>query len=153
MPPVYANQFDLVLVTIGALCWMEQLQPFFAKAAQCLKPGGTLLVYEIHPVADMFAVPDEAAYDPQDPAKILYSYFRQEPFVDNFGMGYLAGKAYESKPFVSFSHTLGELLTAIAQNGLRLTRLTEFDHDVSGNTQALTGKGIPLSYLLLARKD
>lgn len=148
----YPARFDLLLVTIGALCWMEHVDVFFQRTAECLKPGGRLLVYEIHPVSDMFALPEESSFDSQNPTKIVNSYFRKEPFEDCLGMGYLAGKTYESKPFISFNHTLGEIVTGIAQNGLVIEKLTEFDHDIGGNTEALEGMGVPLSYLLIARK-
>ena len=151
-PATYENRFDLLLVTVGALCWMESLAPFFARVAACLKPGGQLLVHESHPVASMFAVPQEDAFDPADPAHIHYSYFRKEPFVDCYGMVYLTGGTYNSKPFTSFTHTLGEVVTAAAGSGLRIQRLTEYDTDLSGDAEPLDGKGIPLSYLLLAQK-
>lgn len=148
----YVAQFDLLLVTIGALCWIEELDGFFRKAAACLKPGGRLMIYEIHPVSEMFALPEESCFDPNQPSKIVNNYFQREPFTDCLGMGYLAGRNYDSKPFVSFIRTMGDVVTGIAQSGLRVESLREFDHDVGGNTEALEGKGIPLSYLLLARK-
>lgn len=152
IPPTYADQFDLILTTIGALCWMEDLPAFFSKVFTCLKSGGTLLVNEGHPMADMLALPQESIYDVQNPAKLCYSYFKQEPFVDCFGMLYLAGKTYESKPFYNFLHTLGAVVTSTAQSGLVLNRLTEYDHDIGGNNAPLEGKGFPLSYLMVARK-
>lgn len=148
----YENRFDLVLVTVGALCWMEKLEVFFASAAGCLKPGGRLMVHESHPVASMFAVPQEDAFDPADPARLCYSYFRREPFVDTYGMVYISGEPYASKPFTSFAHTMGETVTAAALCGLRVLRLSEYNTDLGGDTEALAGKGIPLSFLLLAEK-
>ena len=151
-PAAYDGRFDLILVTVGALCWMERLQPFFDRVATCLKAGGRLLIHESHPVTGMFAVPQEEAFDPAEPARICYSYFKAEPFVDTYGMVYLTGEAYESKPFTSFVHTLGGIVTAAAESGLRITRLREYDTDLSGDTEALSQKGVPLSYLLLAEK-
>ena len=148
----YIDRFDLILVTVGALCWMEDIGLFFHKVAACLKPGGVLLVYEIHPITNMFAIPEESFYDPEQPTKLVNSYFRKEPYVDTLGMPYLAGQNYESKPFISFSHTMGDVVTGVAQSGLRVERLTEYDHDCGGIAEAAEGKGAPLSFLLLARK-
>ena len=146
------GEFDLLLTTEGALCWMEDLPAFFRKAHALLKPGGRLLVYDIHPCGDMLAVPEEDCYDPENPMRIAYSYFRKEPFIDNYGMGYVAGKSYESKTFVSFTQTMGDIVTAVAASGLRVDSLTEYDVDIGGNFPALSGKGYPFSYLLLASK-
>lgn len=151
-PAEYDGRFDLILVTVGALCWMERLQPFFERVAACLKPGGRLLIHEAHPVTGMFAVQQEAAFDPAEPARLCYSYFKTEPFVDTYGMVYLAGTTYDSKPFTCFVHTLGAIVTAAAESGLRITRLREYDTDLSGDTEEMSGKGLPLSYLLLAEK-
>ena len=152
IPSSFQDRFDALIVTIGALCWMPDLTAFFRKAAQCLKKNGTLIIHEAHPMTDMLAIPEESAYDPAHPEALVYSYFRREPFVDTCGMGYLAGKTYESKPFICYTHTLGETVTAVAEQGLRILRLTEYDEDLSDNTLALEGKGFPLSYLLMAQK-
>ncbi len=151
-PEIYHDRFALVLITIGALCWMKELPPFFDKVAACLQSGGHLLIHEAHPITNTFAVPQEEEYDAAEPARMVHSYFRRDPFVDSYGMGYLAGETYESKPFISFSHTLGSIVTAVARSGLRIERLQEYNEDISGETQPLDGKGVPLSYLLLARK-
>jgi hypothetical protein len=67
-------------------------------------------------------------------------------------MSYLSGSAYESKPFTSFSHTMGDVVNSIIHSGITIARLQEFDTDVAGNNEPLSGKGIPLSYLLVATK-
>ena len=151
-PAAYESRFDALLVTIGALCWMDDVGVFFAKAAAFLKSGGTLIVHDSHPVAAMFAVPQVDCYDAQNPAKLCYRYFRDEPFEDHYGMPYLAGHTYDSKTFTSYSHTLGGIVTAVAESGLRLTRLDEYDQDISDDTAALEGQGYPLSYRLVAVK-
>ena len=152
VPEMFQSRFDLLLVTVGSLCWMDRLDAFFGRVTACLKPGGRMLIHEGHPFTGMLAVPQETVYDPAEPAKLCYSYFRQEPFVDCYGMTYLTGKPYSSKPFISYSHTMGDIITAIAQSGLRIERMTEFAQDISDDTVALEDKGIPLSYLLLAQK-
>ena len=40
----YSGQFNPVLITIGALCWFEDLGRFFEKVALVLKEGGVLLI-------------------------------------------------------------------------------------------------------------
>ena len=45
----YREQFDVVLITIGALCWFDDLNRFFAVAAKCMKPGACIVINEQHP--------------------------------------------------------------------------------------------------------
>lgn len=150
LPAAYHRCFDLVLFTIGALTWFEDLAPLFAKVAACLKPGGLVLVHDYHPVINMLPTPDEPTFDGDHLDRVAYSYFRREPWVETQGMAYLS-EQYESLPFTSFSHTLSAILNAVSGAGLCLRKFNEYDYDV-GLTPVYDGKGVPLSYLLLAQK-
>lgn len=65
-------------------------------------------------------------------------------------MGYLSER-YESKTFTSFSHTMSAIVNATCRAGLTVVALDEFDYDV-GLSDAYDGQGLPLSFLLTARK-
>jgi hypothetical protein len=65
----------------------------------------------------------------------------------------MTGNSYSSKPFTSFSHTFSEVINAFAQNDLFVERAEEYDKDISELFDAIEGKGIPLSYLLIGRKN
>lgn len=45
----YKEQFDVVIITIGALCWFKDLYRFFKIIANCMKPGATIIINEQHP--------------------------------------------------------------------------------------------------------
>ena len=149
----YNNCFDFIIVTIGALTWFEDLTAFFAVASRCLKRGGALLVNEMHPLTNMIALKGEEGFDPNDLKKLVHSYFKSDPWIDNDGIEYLTHKKYESKTLYCFSHTLSALLNALANNSFCLTRFDEFDHDISEGFEALDHQGFPLSYLLTAIKQ
>lgn len=149
--PQYRQSFDFLLFTIGAITWFQDLGPLFQKAADCLKPGGVLMLHDFHPVMNMLPMPGEPEFDPQRLDRIVYSYFRTEPWLENEGMGYLS-EQYASKTFTSFSHTMADIINAVSGAGLRVTKLREFDYDV-GLSDAYDGRGFPLSYLLLAEKS
>ena len=146
----YHGQFDLILFTIGAITWFRDLDPLFQKVSACLKPGGVLFIHDFHPVMNMLPMPGEPEFDPAHPNQVVYSYFRNEPWVENEGMGYMS-EQYHSKTFTSFSHTMGRIVTAVSSAGMRIRKLEEFDYDV-GLSDAYDGKGFPLSYLLTAEK-
>ncbi|MEJ6952302.1 class I SAM-dependent methyltransferase [Natronospora cellulosivora (SeqCode)] len=148
----YYNSFDYIFVTIGALTWFEDLNLFFDKVSQCLKKEGQLIINEMHPTANMLGAPGEDNYDKNSPNKLVYSYFRKEPWIENDGMGYMDTGAYKSKTFQSYSHTFADILNSICQNGMKLSKIKEFDYDISGMFSELNNIGIPLSYLLVGKK-
>ncbi|NSI96714.1 class I SAM-dependent methyltransferase [[Clostridium] symbiosum] len=146
----YHNCFDFILFTIGAITWFEDLQPLFQKVSDCLKPGGTLLIHDFHPIMNMLPMPGEPEFDENHLNRIVYSYFRSEPWIENEGMGYMS-KQYPSKTFTSFSHTMSGIINAISRSQMRIVSLKEYDYDV-GLSEVYDKKGFPLSYILTAEK-
>jgi ubiquinone/menaquinone biosynthesis C-methylase UbiE len=148
----HEEYFDLVLFTAGALPWLQDLSLAFKRASQVLKSGGMVIVSDWHPFVGMFAMPGEMDYDPSNPDKIAYSYFRKEPVIEDNGMDYVGGTVYKSKKFYSFNHTFAEILNALADNGISLARLDESPDDVIGSLGHFKGKGVPLSFRIVAVK-
>ena len=149
IPEKYNNQFDVIILTVGAICWFEDLEVFFAKASKCLKDNGLLIMNEIHPFENMLPVPGEDEFDPNNMDRLAYSYFRREPWLQT-QMGYMSGE-YESKTFTSFSHTLSEIINSLSVNGLKTIRFNEYDYDI-GLSDVYDGMGCPLSFILIAQK-
>lgn len=150
IPQHFDACFDILYVTIGALCWMPKLVDFFAVVDRLLHPGGAILVYEHHPILAMWD-----PFDDVDPPPWKHSYFKQDPWVDTDGLDYFDGESYESKPLYTFQHTLSEIFMACIDNGLAIESFAEYDHDQSlsyGHLERLEAK-LPLSYTLVARKQ
>jgi hypothetical protein len=99
----------------------------------------------------MFAASGESNYSEDEPAKIVNSYFKKE-WIENDGMYYMTKKVYDSKTFISYSHSFEAIIDSICKNGMAITGLKENDKDISGLFKQLEGKEIPLSYILEARK-
>jgi SAM-dependent methyltransferase len=150
----YSNQFDIVYITIGALCWMDDLSRFFLIASRLLKKGGHVFLYDTHPfVNNMFPLPGEEAHDPDNELKLAYSYFRLEPFVDTNGLDYVGNTMYESKPTYSFAHTLSTIFAGLLENGLMIREFKEFPHDRSTSFKLLEKyQLLPMCFTLLAQK-
>lgn len=146
----YYNQFDFIMFTIGAITWFENLTDLFGIVAKCLKPGGILLINDFHPLMNMLATPDEEAFDPRCINKIVYPYFRDEPWLENDGMGYMAGQ-YPSKTFTCFSHTISEIINSTINAGMAIKKWNEYNYDV-GLTDIYDNKEYPLSYIMIAEK-
>ena len=151
IPENYRDRFDFVLLTVGAICWFEDLRPLFEKVAKCLRAGGLLLINESHPMRNMLPLPREDDFDPDNLNRIVNSYFRKEPCIENDGMPYMTVE-YESKTFASFWHTMSDIVNALAASGMRIARLDEYDYDVD-DTGVYDGKGFPLSFILIAEKS
>ena len=69
LPNDITQDFDIELITIGVLSRMPDLTNFFLVPTGLLRPGDRLLIYETHPVLEMF---DPHCATPNIPA---FSYF------------------------------------------------------------------------------
>ena len=147
----YREQLDVVLITIGALCWFDDLNRFFGVIAKCMKPGAVLVINEQHPCTNMLATDGEEVFDPEHRLECHYSYFEHE-WTGNEGMYYMTQKSYRSKTFTDFTHPMSEIISGICSNGIVVTGLQEFDHDLSGGFTALDHQGYPLSMIILGQK-
>ena len=61
---------------------------------------------------------------------------------------------YESKTFTDFSYTMSDVINALSANRMKTVKLNEYDNDIGNiGSDIYDGKGIPLSYILIAEKD
>lgn len=146
----FEEAFDVLIITVGALTWFEDLMPFFKKAKEVLKPGGMIVIEEVHPFSNMLAIQGEEGYDPNTPKKIIHSYYKDTPWVEEDGMYYMTEKSGVSKPFVSFSHPFMEVINGLAHHGFMIQGLKETDIDSAGMFEHLTKTGVPLTMVLSA---
>ncbi|GAB3157306.1 class I SAM-dependent methyltransferase [Amycolatopsis sp. NPDC004378] len=117
-----AGRFDLVYTGIGALCWLPSAARWASVVAGLLRPGGRLFVREGHPM--LWALDERA-----DPAVPRYPYFEHaEPLVFDEPETYVTtDRRLENSVSHSWNHSLGEIITALLDNGLTLTGFTEHD--------------------------
>ncbi|MCZ2846333.1 MAG: methyltransferase domain-containing protein [Candidatus Bathyarchaeota archaeon] len=149
----YNNNFDLVLFTAGALTWFYDLEKLFQLVGRLLKSEGYLVIYEIHPFTNLLAMKDEPFYDPKNPYKIVYNYFRNDPWIKNTGADYIGKTTYKSKTFTSFAHKISDIITAIGSNEFAIKEFIEYPHDVSAGFENLEkNQMVPLSYTIIGRK-
>jgi len=144
----------LILITIGALAWMPDLERFFKQVAKMIKPGGHLVIYESHPFTYMFADEGEEDFDPDNPEKIIYDYFRTEPWIGTDGIDYYSGNRYDSKVNYCYSYNISTLLNSVIKSGLRIAEFNEYKHNISSEYKLLEkNKNMPFSYILVAEKN
>lgn len=147
----YEEQFDIVIITIGALCWFEDLNRFFAIVAKCMKPGAVIVLNEQHPCTNMLATEGDAEFDPKHRMECHFSYFEHE-WTGNEGMYYMTFKSYHSKTFTDYTHPMSEIVSGMCNNGIVINGLKEFDYDISGGFASIDHSGYPLSMILQGKK-
>jgi SAM-dependent methyltransferase len=145
----YHGQFDLVMITVGALGWFQDLTVYFGKVSELLKPGGELYIYEQHPFTEMLDLNASI-----EAPRLTCDYFRTEPYRDLNGLDYYSGIVYDSPPSYWFVHTFSIILQACIDQGLIITSIEEFEHDISNNWPELDEADLrlPLCYMLMATK-
>ena len=146
LPEEFEAAFDMVLVTIGVISWMPELKPFFEVVRSLLKPGGQLVMEEMHPVLFMYEEDADSG-----PSAVRYSYFSGEIWEETSGLDYYSHQAYESSPNYSFMHRLDEILMAGIESNLNLQSFVELDYDISNFCSDLEKSPIrpPLGFVMV----
>ena len=119
-----AARFDVVYTGIGALCWLPSVARWAEIVAALLRPGGRLFIREGHPVLWSLS-------DPRDDGLLVVEY----PYFEAGGgtvfhepKTYVEHEGELAQPtIVSFNHGLGEIVTALMEQGMDLTQLVEHD--------------------------
>jgi ubiquinone/menaquinone biosynthesis C-methylase UbiE len=126
LPDDLKGCFDMVLVTIGVLSWMPDIKDFFEVIQSLLKPSGTLVMEDMHPVLFMYEENPESGA-----SSIQHSYFDEKIWEETSGLDYYSGEEYDSRPNYSFMHRLDEILMAGISSSLSLLSFKELDYDIS----------------------
>ncbi len=121
VPARLPETFDLVYTGVGALNWLPSVRRWAQVVAGLLSPGGRLYVRDGHPVLQ--ALDDER----DDGALVLaYPYFEDAGPVRWEDPSTYAGPGEVASPVTyEWNHGLGEIVQAVLDAGLRLTRLAE----------------------------
>lgn len=147
--------FDIVFTSYGVIGWLPDMQQWGALISRYLKRGGQLIFAEFHPVVWMFDDHFE---------KIGYSYFNTAPIIETESGTYADRQAPITGEYVTWNHSLGDVLTALLSNGLELKEFQEYDyspHNCFLHTKETTpgryvidklGNKIPMVYALRAEK-
>jgi SAM-dependent methyltransferase len=147
----YKEKFDIAMITIGALCWFDDLNRFFSVIAKCMKPDAVIVIHEQHPCTNMLATAGDDVYKADHKKECHFNYFEHE-WTSNGGMYYMTGKSYRSKTFTDYTHSMSEIISGMCSNGIVITGLKEFDYDISGGFSEIDHDGYPLSMIMEGRK-
>ncbi len=127
LPAQLADAFDIVFTSYGVLCWLPDLARWAEIVAHFLKPGGTFYLAEIHPLSFML---DDRPGLPE--LRLSYPYFHAAEPIRSEASGSYTDRDAVIRNTVSYewSHSLGDVVTALIAAGLRLEFLHEFPYSV-----------------------
>ena len=115
--------FDIVYTSRGVLGWLPDVDRWASVAAHFVKPGGFFYITEVHPVAQVFD-DDDGVTD----LRLRYPYFTHaDPLTFETQGSYADRSAQVSqRTEYGWNHGMGEIVTALANAGLRVDFLHEF---------------------------
>ena len=144
---LFAEGFDIVFTGGGAIVWLPDLQEWAKIIAKLLNPSGHFILDEEHPIAGCMEVQNGYLH-------IVDDYFGRKPEV-NSGWSHFSGADNVTEQKYEFTWPLGDVVTALAQAGLRIELLEERPSQAKwrfGEKLNVVAR-IPGEYLLVARKD
>jgi SAM-dependent methyltransferase len=112
--------FDIVYVSLGALCWLPSVARWASQVSALLAAGGRLFVHDVHPLSCALG-DDEAIFE--------RSYFEEADgaIFDDGAMYTDGGALVEHRQTFEWNHGVGEIVTALLAEGLVLDSLVEHD--------------------------
>ncbi|HSR24219.1 MAG TPA: class I SAM-dependent methyltransferase [Candidatus Eisenbacteria bacterium] len=120
---VLHEQFDVVFTSHGVLCWLPDVRAWARVVARFLRPGGTFVIVDGHPIATCFEEVDGRL-------DLVYPLFQREPFELVSTSTYAdADAVLPARTNYQWSWTVGGMVTALIDAGLRVERLRELPLD------------------------
>ncbi len=120
--PLAGETFDIVYTGRGALGWLPDLAPWARALASFVRPGGILYVHEGHPV--LWALDDDA--EQVSALRLAYDYWGGETLSFPVEGSYADPTAdVDAEVEHGWNHSLGEVVTLLAAQGLRVELLDE----------------------------
>jgi SAM-dependent methyltransferase len=133
LPDQLNSSFDLVYATIGVLCWIDDLAAWMDSVSRVLRPNGTLVLVELHPLLTMIDTVDPLVVD------FPYGFDGGHVFV---GTGsYANPDAAVAWSTTQYAHSIAEVFMAAMGAGLRTTYLEEHT-SMSFDPRGMADKGL-----------
>lgn len=144
------KKFDIVYITVGALSWLPDLEKFWSVAYNLLRDNGLIFMHEMHPFPLIF----EGDENEENPFKISYPYFTEEPEVYNSSLDYLGKSKEKGKTKINFTHTMSDIFESLIAKKFSIAGLKEYPFDIALLWKSIEKMNlkIPLSYILTAKK-
>ena len=167
------RRFDAVFASYGVVCWLPDLDRWAGGVQAILAPGGRFVLVDFHPAADVFDEAWNVARDYPSGGEPLPLEEGVGDYVADSGGGLApagfaegVGGFENPEPCCLYRWGFGEVVTALAGTGLRITALEEYPYsngerhfarmrELPGRRMAppADGPAVPLMYGVRAEKN
>ncbi|MBN8210653.1 class I SAM-dependent methyltransferase [Bacillus sp. NTK071] len=133
--------FEVVVMELGILHYFLDLQPLFKVVKRLLMPGGTFIVQDFHPISTKLITSKGKKH------KVDGNYF--DPSIHQRGVAFEKHLENNTEESIVLQRkwTLGEVITAIAEEGLMIKQVAEEPNS------KLHDRGIPKIFTVKAIKQ
>lgn len=123
-PRHISEQFDIVYTSVGAICWLPDIEQWGEIVAGFVKPGGRFYIRDSHP---MLLTLDDTRTDKE--MVVTYNYFfTPDPQMSPEDESYLGSAKLEHVETYVWSHTIADVINALIGAGLQIERVEELQH-------------------------
>ncbi|WP_405063116.1 methyltransferase domain-containing protein [Kribbella sp. NBC_01505] len=148
--PADLTDLDLIYLSWGAICWVPDLTAWATMVAERLRPGGSVLLADHHPIWEVLAVTGSNALT------VTADYFgRTTPRagIDNAKLPVGARDTAAPPTFTAFIWPPSDIITALLAAGLRLTHFSEAPITDMYDGLGAAADRLPAIYLVRATRD
>ena len=118
LPESLHGRFDIVYVTVGAICWIDDLDLWMRQVALALRPGGHLVMAELHPLYQMV--------ESRAPELVV-----DFPYGGGAGLTFTGTGTYADpdaeleSTTTSYAHSVADIVNGAVRAGMRIDLLDE----------------------------
>ena len=118
LPERLHGRFDLVYVTVGAICWIDDLDLWMRQVALALRPGGRFVMVEIHPAYQMVEhrVPDLV---------VDFPYGGGTGLTETGTGDYADPESTITSTTTCYAHSVADMVNGAIRAGMRIDALEE----------------------------
>ena len=153
------DEYDIVFASYGVLCWLPDLREWAKEIALCMKKGGRFHLVEYHPL--MTSLDSGQGKD----VVVRNSYFNEGVEIFETEGSYATAESSIKNSNYQWSHSIGEVITALLKAGLHIDDFVEYPYATEGGWISYLRKGedgkwrvpnhkwgVPLTFSLSASK-
>ncbi|HVX42951.1 MAG TPA: class I SAM-dependent methyltransferase [Mycobacteriales bacterium] len=146
--PADLTALDLIYISWGGICWAPDIELWARIVADALAPGGAVLISEHHPLWEVLSVKGENAL------AVREDYFQSGAVASTRdpAKAPVGGRGSDAPPLQPFVWSLGAVVTALLNAGLRIDALQEMPEPESYAGLGPAAAAIPAGYHIKATK-